>query len=421
MDRIFNFRLDAKNPITITDQGFMKVDALVTRAGVFDYYKKDGGVSRELRTPEEVFNSDSLESLKGIPITFLNPEGKLKHPTEKVDSVNFKKYTVGVTGEDVKRVDQNGIPFVSVNMTIMDFDVVKHIEAKRLDGEDVSLSCGYGTKVVPESGTHDTEGHYDAKQVGIHYNHVSIVESGRAGEDVKLRLDEKHETEINKSKSKEDLKKMANFTKNAIKTDSFHMDAVNVEIDDKAIPTMNAMSAKVDEAVEAIATAESKTDEATKANEELTTKQDALTKEVEGLKKDNEELSNLDSPRIQKMISSRADMEVVADALKIEHTDSEGVKVPRKDLRDKILAANTNDSESLKDKTDEYKDARYDAIEDSIKKQKKDAEGIPDKSLGAFNVGVAVKKLDGSEEKKDAATNFKDKTENLHLADRDNK
>lgn len=127
-ERHFNFKVDAKSPIVITDQGFMKVDAFVTRAGVFDYPGSNGGVSRELRTPEEVFNSDSLSTLKNIPITFLNPEGKLKHPSEKVDSQNFKKYTVGVTGEDVKRVDQDGVSFVSVNMTIMDEDVVKHIQ-----------------------------------------------------------------------------------------------------------------------------------------------------------------------------------------------------------------------------------------------------------------------------------------------------
>ena len=422
MERIFNFRLDAKNPITITDQGFMKVDAFVTRAGVFDYKKDGGGVSRELRTPEEVFNSDSLSTLKNIPITFLNPNGKLQHPSEKVDSENFKKYTVGVTGENVKRVDQDGVSFVSANMTIYDSDVIKHIQDKRDRGEDVSLSCGYATKVVPSQGTHDTEGRYDAKQTRIQYNHVSIVESGRAGEEVKLRLDQKYETENNKaSKSKEDQKKMGNFTKGAIKTDSFHMDAINIEVDDKAIQPLNALSSKVDEAVEAITTAENKADEANKKNEEITTKQDELTKEVEDLKKDNEGLSDLDSPRIQKMITSRSDMETVADALKIEHTDSEGVKVSRKDLRDKILAANTSDSESLKDKDDAYKDARYDAIEDSIKKQKKDAEGSSNKSLGAFQVAATVKKLDGSEEKTDAATEFKEKTADLHKDNKDKK
>lgn len=414
--RNFNFRLDSKSPITITNQGFMKVDALVTRAGIFNYRKDGGGVSRELRTPEEVFNSDSLSTLKGVPITFLNSNGKLIHPTEKVDSENFKKYTVGLTGEDVKRIDQGGVPFVSINMTIMDSDVIKHIQDKRDRGEDVNLSCGYATKVITEQGTHDTEGRYDAKQTRIQYNHVSIVESGRAGEQVKLRLDEKHEEKENNkaSKSKEDLKKMGNFTKSAIKTDSFHMDAINIEVDDKAIQPMNAMSSKVDEAVEAITVVQTKLDESTKTNEELTTKQDELTKEVEDLKKDKEELSNLDSPRIQKMIASRSDMEVVADALKIEHTDSEGVRASRVDLRDKIIAANTSDAESLKDKTDEYKDARYDAIEDSIKKQKKDADGKSNASLGAFHVATEVSKLDGAGEKDEPSTKFKKDTADLH-------
>lgn len=399
----------------------MKVDAFVTRAGIFDYKSDGGGVSRELRTVEEVFNSDSLSTLKGVPITFLNPNGRLQHPTEKVDSQNFKKYTVGVTGEDVKRIDQDGTPFVSVNMTIMDSDVIKHIQDKRDRGEDISLSCGYGTRLIPQQGTDSIEGRYDAIQTKINYNHVSIVESGRAGEEVKLRLDEKHEIENNKpSKSKEDLKKMANFTKVGIKTDSFHMDAMNVEVDDKSMPTLNALSSKVDEAVEAITTAETKTDEATKANEELTAKHDEVTKELEDVKKDNEELSNLDSDRIQGMIADRSDMEEVADALKIEHTDSEGVRTKRADLRDQIIATQTSDAASLKDKTDDYKDARYDAIRDSVMKTKKDQAGKPDASLGAFHIASTVIKKDSTgTEKKDAADNFKEGTANLHKLDKD--
>ena len=45
-----------------TPQGFLKVPAYATRAGVFNYKTNDGKIIRELRSPEEVFHKDSLSS-----------------------------------------------------------------------------------------------------------------------------------------------------------------------------------------------------------------------------------------------------------------------------------------------------------------------------------------------------------------------
>ncbi|MEI6805588.1 MAG: DUF2213 domain-containing protein, partial [Myxococcaceae bacterium] len=56
-----------------TSQGFVRVDARLTRTGIFTYHQ-DGKVTRELRLPEEVFRSDSLKSIAGAPVTDLHPD-----------------------------------------------------------------------------------------------------------------------------------------------------------------------------------------------------------------------------------------------------------------------------------------------------------------------------------------------------------
>jgi hypothetical protein len=54
-----------------TPQGFLRVNARLTRAGVFKY---DSG--REYRSAEEVFRADSMASLQGAPVTDLHPSEK---------------------------------------------------------------------------------------------------------------------------------------------------------------------------------------------------------------------------------------------------------------------------------------------------------------------------------------------------------
>lgn len=54
-----------------TAQGFLRVNARLTKVGVFKY---KGG--REYRSEEEVFRADSLASLKGAPVTDLHSSEK---------------------------------------------------------------------------------------------------------------------------------------------------------------------------------------------------------------------------------------------------------------------------------------------------------------------------------------------------------
>ena len=157
-----------------TPQGFVRVDARPTRTGVLVYRRADGSVQRELRLPEEVFKQDSLETLRGAPVTEL-------HPTEMVSPVNVGRLRKG--GADHPRKDGH---LVAAELQIEDADVIAKVDR----GELQEISCGYHCKLDHTPGVWQGQA-YDAVQREIVYNHVALGPRGwgRAGAEVSLRLD----------------------------------------------------------------------------------------------------------------------------------------------------------------------------------------------------------------------------------------
>jgi hypothetical protein len=174
--RIEVSRFDA---VEKTPQGFLKAPAHLTRAGVFVYHNPDGTERREWRPTAEVMRADSLATLISAPVT----DG---HPPEMVSLANRAKYDKGNLGDTIVRDGGK----VSATVYVKDAKLISAIE--RSDAREVS--CGYRcdvemtSGVVPE-GEPDAGQRYDAIQKSIEYNHVAIVPVGRAGGEVRLRLD----------------------------------------------------------------------------------------------------------------------------------------------------------------------------------------------------------------------------------------
>lgn len=139
---------------------------------VYDY--ADGTRVRELRHPDEVFKADSLESLRGAPITVL-------HPGE-VTPENYRQVNMGHVDGTPKPSDE----FVAADLRVNDGETIAKVDSKEL----TEISCGYRCNVVPDAGTWKGE-KYDARQTDIIYNHVALgpKDWGRAGNSVKIRLD----------------------------------------------------------------------------------------------------------------------------------------------------------------------------------------------------------------------------------------
>ena len=156
------------------DDGFLRADAVVTRTGVFRYINKDGTIRRELRHPDHVFNKDSMESLKMIPVTKMHPKEKI------VNSDNSKKLKVGSTGETVRRDGD----LLRSTLVVNDQDAIEGIESKKIQ----ELSLGYTLELVEESGVFNGD-EYDFIQTNIKYNHLALVPNARAGAIARIALD----------------------------------------------------------------------------------------------------------------------------------------------------------------------------------------------------------------------------------------
>jgi hypothetical protein len=149
----------------------------LTRTGVLTY--KDPsmptGVRRELRHPDDVFNSDSLDSLAHVPVTDDHPAGKVTTESWRDDAIG---HIAGKPKRDGK--------FVAGELHINHGPAVDKAER----GDLAELSCGYTCHYDATPGTYDGQA-YDGRQTSIRYNHVAAgpVGWGRAGSEVRMRLD----------------------------------------------------------------------------------------------------------------------------------------------------------------------------------------------------------------------------------------
>lgn len=157
----------------MTPEGFLRVDARLTRTGVFEYGDRDGNRWGELRTEDEVFSPEALQSFE---LTVLTDE----HPTSFVDASNVRELQVGHVGSDVRRDGD----YVRATVMVTDQATIDAIKAGK-----VELSCGYTAKVLKEDGVSEDGTPFAARQTMIRGNHVAIVDKGRAGPECRLLTD----------------------------------------------------------------------------------------------------------------------------------------------------------------------------------------------------------------------------------------
>lgn len=181
-------------------EGFLIVKGTATRTGVFNYRNPDGTLRRELRHPDDVLHPDSLGSLAGKPLT-------LEHPPALLTPDNVEQHSVGSVGNKIHVVGDGLIEIVG-NVHRRDAIAATENKTKR------DLSCGYTCEILREDGVYKSQP-YDFRQTNIVYNHLAIVQEGRAGSTCGLHLDSAddvavqentipqitYSTELNSSKS----------------------------------------------------------------------------------------------------------------------------------------------------------------------------------------------------------------------------
>jgi hypothetical protein len=238
-------------PFTRTTDGFLQGRAIVTSVGVFTYLNADGSVTRELRLPEEVFATNSLDSMKLKPVTN-------DHPTEKVTPDNTQELAVGTLGSNPSSTTQeydwsgrytpkekltDGF-HVSIDMTINRADAIDDVvNGKR------SLSMGYECDLEKaEEGAVWCGMAYDGIQRNIRYNHCAIVDMARAGDAATIHLDGADAVQIYKSgESRKTNPEVGNMGMKKI-----NLDGVEYEGEEKIIVSYHEQKNRADTAEKAL-------------------------------------------------------------------------------------------------------------------------------------------------------------------------
>ena len=353
---------EIKSPV-LTAQGYIKADGLATRSGIFLYMTADGEFIRELRPPDEVFNNESLKSLAGVPITN-------DHPPVFLDSKNTGKFQVGFTGDSPEQHND----FVRVGTTITDKETIENI----MSDNKRELSCGYNCELHFESGTYDGE-EYDAIQRNIEYNHLSIVDMGRAGPDAKLKIDakrmdancalmvsKKDKTENNslREQSKNDTSKKVDIEK-LRKGDTMtkiKIGKVEYAVEDSALAqAVEAVLNSNEELTKNLA-------DAAKASDKVQAKLDTATEDL--AKKDTEikKLEDAKPSRKDSMAVARARLDLEAIATKALGEDEKFDDIEDLEVK-KMVIGKLSPKCDLTEKSEDYIAARFDSLVELMDEQ----------------------------------------------------
>lgn len=157
-----------------TPEGYLRIPATFSRAGLQRYRRADGSTAVEYRPEEEVSRKDALLSLANLPVT-------LEHPPELLTPETCTQYQRGFSGSHVEYRS----PFATGFVTITDRDAIDAV--KRGDAREVSV--GYRVKFDATPGVSPDGERYDGVQREISGNHIAIVRKGRAGPEVRLHMD----------------------------------------------------------------------------------------------------------------------------------------------------------------------------------------------------------------------------------------
>ena len=313
-----------------TPEGYLDAKVNPTRTGIFTYYY-GGKMVRELRHPDDVFKQDSLQSLVNKPVTNDHPKDEMGQHIF-LDANTATRYDVGhVYGEHTPSDDNI---HTQARVLIKDAAMINQIKAGK-----VQVSCGYTCDYDETPGEYDGI-KYDRRQINIRdYNHLAIVDRGRAGSGAALKFDGAEiEQEQDNNKGDQPMIKVK-------------FDGQDIEVSESAAQTI--IEAEANRKADA-----SKVDELEKQIENITNERDELQGKLDA------QQSELESYRKQaaqaKLDAFKAEAAEHVDAAKLDSLESE------QDVKLAVIAAKF-DGEDLSDKPAGYIDGMYQA---ALKMQK---------------------------------------------------
>ena len=344
MKTVKRYDFNALGKATKTEQGYLRVPVSATRTGVLTYRKGDGTVIRELRPKEEVFKKESMDTLGGVPLTN-------RHPTELLNSKNTKHYAVGFTSD---KVQQNDI-YLDTIATITDQDLIDEIEKGGLR----EVSCGYECELEESPGEFDGQA-YDVIQRNIKYNHLAVVDKGRAGPQVRLKLDSSDailENQCNNDKLKDD--QIENQKVKGGKTMTKVM--VNGVEYEASEPLAGAIVAALEKAKSEVAQSEQASQDAQKQMTDMKANMEKMEAKADALEKENKDLkeAKMDEKTILARVVARRKIEDLAS--KVLPAETKLDEMTDLQIKTEVLKA-TCPEIKLDGKSEIYVEARFDHV-----------------------------------------------------------
>jgi hypothetical protein len=313
--------LDSNTTARICADGCLVADVRAARTGIQLYTGREVDPNNEhglrdkatvkvYRPEEEVFATDSMASYAGAAIT-------IDHPSVMVDSSNWRTYGRGEVNGDIARDGQA----IRVPIIIRDASAVKAATTTHKQ-----LSAGYTCKLdfTPGDFNGDT---YDAIQREIRINHIAAVPSARGGSSLKI-IDERTTPEAGKMPH------------------TLIIDGLPVtDVSDGAKAAIEKLQGQI----------QNLTDAATTGKTEFDKQLGLKDGEIEKLKGQVVDAAQLDA-----LADAKADVVGKAKAvLGDKLPDTKGKTVA--DVRRMAVAAKFGDA-AVNDKSDDYVEARFDAM-----------------------------------------------------------
>jgi len=331
----------------LDSSGFLVLKGRPTKAGVFIYKDRDGNSIRELRHPDEVFKTDSMDSLALKPFTLNHPGGLIVTPE------NTQMNSHGTTGENITRTDDDCL---ECTISVQSKDAISQIQDKGF----IELSAGYRCDILKEKGVFNGRV-FDQKQVRIVYNHVALVPKGRAGSQCRIRLDSDSAVlSIDNNEESEMIKKEISAVEIGQGSNQLRLDSLTYEENADNLKIIEQRSKVIDAFKKANVRADT-------AEGQIT----VLEKEVLDLKKTAEETITLDQHRAD--VKDSIELLGMAEELKMKVNDDYTVRSLKKDI---CLKYNPELDQDRADVDDSFLDGVYSGIKNNWKRNLTDSKTI---------------------------------------------
>jgi hypothetical protein len=325
-------KYDSKN-LKRNQNGYLIVDALVAKVGIVSRYDYELNIQRnEYVSEEALFHTDSLETLKNLPVTQYHPEIDGKRIL--IDETNTLDFQRGFSiGNPEKYIDNNEI-YLKIPIMIQDKQVIEDV----LNNITPEISLGYTSIDINDNGTFKGK-EYNFKQTNRINNHIALERNGvnRSGSDVRVKTDSKEEYFY---LDKEDKKKM----KMKLDSKEFEVDEVgHLLLESKFKADSNKIA------------------ELEKSNKELKEKLDSQEAVIDEQK---ETITKLDSYKLK--VQSQEKESLFSAVKPILGEDYKFDSKTEIEIKKDVLLKIKPDLD-LKQKTDSYIEARYDVVLENYK------------------------------------------------------